>query len=330
MSAKEALTAEQLPRHRVSMTIVALGLPALFALAAVLLINSWRHELPDPVAQNWGTDGPNEFGSVDSQIIVLVIGILFFSLMFWGLAWFMPAARRALAGCSAGLAAMISALTVGTLSMQRGLADAAEATEIGGPLFLAMALGLGVGFGAAFLLPGDPPLPTAAPLPRGAAVAKLRPTDKRVWIGATGSRAIVILGVASTLVTAVMALALQLPGLLLLTVVLALAFVAGSYFHIRVDSNGLAARSAMGWPRLHVPLDEITSASTTTISPIDDFGGWGWRVGHKAGAVGIVTHKGEALEVQRTGGRAVFVTVADAKRGAELLNTLIQEQRGSE
>lgn len=330
MSAKKNLPVAELPRHRVSMTVVGLGLPALFALAAVVIINSWRDELPDLVAQNWGADGPNEFGSVNAQIAFLVISIALFSLMFWGLAWFLREGRRALVGCSAGLAAMISALVVSTLNMQRGLINAAEATEIGGPMFLALALGLVVGFGAALLLPGDPPLPTTKPLPRGAAVAKLRPTDKRVWIGATSSKAMVIVGVVSVIFTAGMALALQMPALLLATGALVLALISGSYFHVRVDSSGLSVRSAMGWPRLHVPLDEVVAASTTTISPINDFGGWGWRVGHRAGAVGIVTHKGEALEVQRTGGRAVVVTVPRAKRGAELLNTLIQEQRGSE
>ena len=330
MSAKEQQPAAQLPRHRISTAVVTLGIPAVFALTAVVFISSFRDELPDPVAQNWGTDGPNQFGSVDSQITILLISILLLSLFFWGLASFMRAGRRVLVGCSAGLAAMIAALTVGGLHMQRGLADAAEATEIGGPLFLAMALGLGVGFGAAFLLPGDPPLPTAAPLPRGAAVAKLRPTDKRVWIGATASRAMVIVGVTSALVTPALALAIQMPALLLVTVAVAFALITGAYFHVRVDSAGLSVRSALGWPRLHVPLDEVISAGTAEISPLNDFGGWGWRVGHKEGAVGIVTHKGQALEVQRTGGRAVFVTIAQAKRAAELLNTLIQEQRGSE
>ena len=57
-----------------------------------------------------------------------------------------------------------------------------------------------------------------------------------------------------------------------------------------------------------------------------EFGGWGYRVG-RGGRVGVVLRTGEALQVQRTGGRAFVVTVDDAATGAALLNTLAARSR---
>ena len=45
------------------------------------------------------------------------------------------------------------------------------------------------------------------------------------------------------------------------------------------------------------------------------------------GRIGVVMRGGEALEVVRTGGRRVVVTVGDAATGAALLNTLAARAR---
>ncbi|MBW8732107.1 MAG: DUF1648 domain-containing protein [Terrabacter sp.] len=60
---------------------------------------------------------------------------------------------------------------------------------------------------------------------------------------------------------------------------------------------------------------------TTTVSPLGDFGGWGWRIGVD-GRRGYVTRAGEALVVHRIREPDVVVTVDDADEAAAVLNTL--------
>lgn len=93
-----------------------------------------------------------------------------------------------------------------------------------------------------------------------------------------------------------------------------------------VDRRGLMVRSVIGWPRMRIPLNEVVSAEVTMVSPMGDFGGWGYKV-DLAGTVGIVVRAGEAIRVRRTGERAMVVTVDDAATGAALLNTLADRGR---
>ena len=64
----------------------------------------------------------------------------------------------------------------------------------------------------------------------------------------------------------------------------------------------------------------------TTVSPLAEFGGWGYRVG-RGGRVGVVLRTGEGLQVERSGGRSFVVTIDDAATGAALLNTLAARSR---
>ena len=57
-------------------------------------------------------------------------------------------------------------------------------------------------------------------------------------------------------------------------------------------------------------------------------GGWGLRVG-RGGRTGLVVRSGQALEVERTGGRIVVVTVDDAARGAALLTAVAARGRAA-
>ena len=59
-----------------------------------------------------------------------------------------------------------------------------------------------------------------------------------------------------------------------------------------------------------------------------DFGGWGWRTGLGGDRTGVVLRTGEALKVERTGGRLFFITTDDAAGAAALLNTLADRARG--
>jgi hypothetical protein len=108
--------------------------------------------------------------------------------------------------------------------------------------------------------------------------------------------------------------------------VILIMLVGLSAYAVRVDREGLTVRSVFGWPRYRVPLDEVVRADVTEVSPLREFGGWGWRVG-RGGQVGVVLRKGQALAVTRTGGRCFVLTVDDAATAAGVLNALADRHR---
>lgn len=134
------------------------------------------------------------------------------------------------------------------------------------------------------------------------------------------------------------ALALLVPGglvaalaemwcLLLLVGVLIVLLLGMTGWRVLVDSQGLTATAQLGWPRQHIPADEVERADVVTISAFTEFGGWGLRVSPD-GRTGVVTRSGPAIQVQRTGGRVFVVTTTGAAAGAALLNTMAERSRG--
>ncbi len=106
-------------------------------------------------------------------------------------------------------------------------------------------------------------------------------------------------------------------GLLLLSMLLLLGFRASA------GPTGFAVRSLIGWPRFRVRAEDLVRAGVVHVDPMADFGGWGmrWVPGADGGRWGIVTRRGEGLEVVRRGGRSIVVTVDDAATAAAVLET---------
>ena len=168
-----------------------------------------------------------------------------------------------------------------------------------------------------------PPEVTGArePLPADAPRLDVTPTTRLAWTGRASLR--VGPTVALAVVVALPLVWVALAGLawvwllaLALGALLALTLSA----RVTVDASGLRVSSAgLSWSR--VPLERVASAGTTTVSPLREFGGWGWRIGVD-GRRGYVTRAGEALVVHRIGEPDVVVTVDDADEAAAVLNTL--------
>ncbi|MFG2978261.1 hypothetical protein ACGFYY_35415 [Streptomyces sp. NPDC048331] len=112
-------------------------------------------------------------------------------------------------------------------------------------------------------------------------------------------------------------------GLALL--VLGLVCTVISTVRVSVDRRGVTVGSALlPRPRLPLPLPlaTITSAATTRIDPVADFGGWGYRL--RPNRRGVVLRSGEALSVRTTSGTEYLVTVEDSTTAAALLNGLVE------
>src|SRR5690606_19746178 len=88
-------------------------------------------------------------------------------------------------------------------------------------------------------------------------------------------------------------------------------------FRVRVNGEGLQARSLMGWPNSRIPLSTIEKVEVVDIDPFAEFGGWGWRLGLD-GRRGVVMRKGEALQITHRG-RVFVVTVDGAPEAAAVL-----------
>ncbi len=304
-------------------TLLALVLPVLVALGSALLVLSWRPELPDPVAIHWNTSGVDGTGSLSVLVGLVTTMSVLFSGGAWALAFFAgreAPTRRMAVGFALGLATFLAGTLIGTLAGQRGIASAEQAPDVVVPLMIALVAGLVAGAAAALAVRPDPPMPAARSEVRATAASSHG--GRIEWVEAASSAGLRLTGALTALLLVVIGLLTGTAWVLVpLGTALGLLLVGSSRVIVRVDSRGMAARGTFGWPRLAVPADEVLDARVITVSPMRDFGGWGYRVG-RGGTIGIVVRAGEAIEVQRTGGRTAVVTVDDAARGARVLRTV--------
>lgn len=314
--------------HRLASTLLGL-LPALALLGgATLLVASWWDELPDPIATHWGPDGVDGVGDAATNLTLLVLLFAAIAVGMWLIAVLGgrdAAHRRIGVGMAAGSGAFGAVFVAGVADAQRGLADATLAGDIDGAVLLAAGAGLALGAVAAWAVPGDARQPAAGARVEGARLP-LGPHERAAWSGRASGPAVLAAGVGGALLSGAVALAVAMPGLLLVTLAMSLLVATSGLLTVTVDARGLVARSALGWPRLRVPLDEVVAAREVEVRPLPDFGGWGYRIG-RGGRSGFVVRRGPGIEVKRTGGRVLVVTVDDAATGAALLATLAERAR---
>jgi len=308
-------------------TLVGLGLTG----AAAAVVWSRRDQLPDQVATHWGAGGvPDDTMSVTGMIVVATATTVGLLILFAaiGLAWGSSAStRRTTAAAAVWSGALGASLLLVTAGFQRGSDTPDTATLPGWALAVVLLAPLVPAGVAAFLVPGDPHQPAEEPVDPAAPRATLSDSERAVWIRRVTGGPGVWIGVVAVAGIVLLSLLTQLWVMLVLAAAMAALFAAMFAFVVQVDSSGLVARSALGWPRARIPADEVLSASVIQVNPLGDFGGWGWRVGFQGGRVGIVLRSGEALLVERSGGRGFVVTVDGAAEAAALLNTMADRAR---
>ncbi|GIG38357.1 DUF1648 domain-containing protein [Cellulomonas phragmiteti] len=319
------------PAHRRATTVTTLVVPLVVLVATVAVAVAWTPRLPDPLAVHWSaSQAPDAFGSLKDAIAVPLLFVPVFALGMWALA-VRPgqdtSTRRMAAGLATGLAVLMSVVVLGSLVVQLDLPDAADARGIDLVLVGAFAGGILAGVLVALVVPRDDPMPTEAPVDPAAPRTALTPGTEASWSRSVTSRAGAWFGGSVVLLNVGLAAALRTPALLVLAAGLGVLLASMLVLRVRVDARGLVARSALGWPAIRVPLDEVLAARVTQVDPFGDFGGWGYRIG-RGGRVGFVMRTGEGIEVERTGGRLHVVTVDDAATGAALLNSLADRARG--
>lgn len=326
-------TGAQLPSHRLATTVGALVVPLVVLGVAVGLALSWRDRLPTPVASSWGSAGTvTGTSSLGAMLVAMAAPTAAIALTSWLVGMLLGrsgALRRTSAGFATGIAVFVCGLVVGSLARQRGLADAHAAPGPGALTAVALLAALVLGAALAAAMPGDPHVPAVGRVPAAAPRAPIAGTAGASWRGtARFGHLAPVVAVGVVTVAGVGALARSVWLALALAAALAVVVTQLGPWTVTVDERGVVARGLAAWPRAVVPLDEVEHADVAQVDPLRDFGGWGYRVG-RAGRTGIVVRTGEALVVHRSGGRELVVTVDDARRGAALLNALVERTRRS-
>ncbi|PKI92174.1 hypothetical protein CW368_04915 [Actinomycetales bacterium SN12] len=317
-----------LRRARRALVVVGLVIPAVLTAVTIGLIAVWMPDMPDPAATHWGAGGVDGYGPPVTYLwLAAVVGLglplllATATLTMAGRQW--GATARFLGALALGLSGFSAVINAGSTWMQRGLTDAGDATNvlpvlIGG--FCALLL-----FSAAGWVLQPDIAATPAPTLRSTRLPSISAGERVVWMGSAsmapagvmiiGFTCIVLIGVGAVML-------LQAPESawipLLVLVLVGLALAATASFRVRAGADGLKVRSALGFPRLNVPLDEITAVRAIECHPFAEFGGIGWRVGLD-GRTGIVLRTGPALEVGRRGKGAVVITVDGAETAAATL-----------
>jgi hypothetical protein len=312
------------PDRRPTLALVASALvgPVVAAVGTGLMVAA-RDRLPERLAVHWGWSGePDRWETFTAAAVTATLMSVLLPLVIVGLgAVIHPSGRGPLAGVAAAMAVFVGGLAFGgLLSQQPGEVPRAFPPQWAIPTAVAaIALGVALGRWGRLLPPsldeGRPPLPVDA------IRLEIAPTTRLAWTGraALPTRGVVAIGALGIAPLLVVALLGQVWVLLL---ALALAVLLGVTYSARVliDSGGMRV-SSVGFTWARISLERIASAEAGRVSPMREFGGWGWRIA-RDGRRGYVTRAGEALIVHRIGEPSVVVTMDDAEEAAAVLNTL--------
>lgn len=317
--------------YRLRAVLLAGVLPLLVALAAAGLMLSWQAELPDPIAIHWSSAEPDGFGPLWGNVL-LVIGLSVGFAVFALLAAWTPqatgrpsASQKILLATSPWLAVFIGVLVTGSVWMQRGLADAAEAGDVVGWIPVGLLAGFVVAALVWFLLPkadvagdrGTAAEPIAAAPGERMMWSRTVRISRGLWVLIGSAIAAALLAVLITAISARQGLAFAAVAL----AAVVLLALCTTVWRVTADARGLLVRSALGWPRKRIRAADIAEVHVVQVNPSADFGGWGWRwaPGRRSG---VVMRAGEAIEVTHRDGSRFVVTVDDAATGAGVLEAL--------
>ncbi|KJQ53507.1 DUF1648 domain-containing protein [Microbacterium sp. SA39] len=327
-----------LRRARLTFFLVAVIVPLVITVIALITILAWLPSLPAQVVTHWGVDGADAFGPPSVYLwILLAVGLglpailAVTTLAAVGAHW--GGAARLMGALAAGLAAFAATIGLGSLAIQRDLADAAAVPGIGGVLAVSFATLLIVGAVAWAVQPRVLPEVGRTLEPRQ--ILRIAAGERVVWVATTTMPRVAVLSLVALLL-GLMALA----AFMLLTgvqggwivaaavVILAFAMAATTAFRVRVTPEGFTARATLGWPRITIPLDEIESVRAVDISPFGEFGGWGWRIAPD-GRSGIIMRRGAAVEISHSTRRPFIVTIDGAEEAAALLQAFVDTRKAS-
>ncbi|MFI9720020.1 hypothetical protein ACIHFE_10230 [Streptomyces sp. NPDC052396] len=288
-----------------------------------------RGRLPDRLATHFSGSGHADgFSSANTLLISALALLVVTGLVFGACAYAIEVTRngwRGLMALAYLMAGFLGYLHCSVVLVNAGHKDSADQVRLS--LWeLATALGVSALAGGLGLLLGTLLAP-AERKPAGPAAA-LRPRldlgerESAVWTRTVGSRPLLVLGIAIAGAGAGLSAAAGWTAGVITLVSGVLCIAAAPGARITVDRHGITAVPAwLPFPRLHIPLERVTSADSRNIRVFQGFGGWGYRV--RGGASGLVLRSGDALVARLVNGSEFVITVDDAATAAQLLNALV-------
>jgi hypothetical protein len=304
--------------------MTAVAVPAAMLVALVVIPLPFAGDLPDPIATHWGSGGaPN--GSMPTWGLVVLTAALFTLVWLVSLAAHRGGTLLApVAAVLYFLGGLLIAVMVTTMLANRGAVSWTDAGGVGlGTVALVVGVGLVVGAVGWVLAGGRKKVFPEAESSRLPSI-DLDADDVGVWMSSGVSLWVPILGLAGL----VAAIVIQGgTGVLLGAVGLVLLAVAA--VRVVVGPEGVTIGLGWwGWPRRHIPLDEIARAEVLQVEPLS-YGGWGYRIVTSqvlTNARAIVVRRGPGIRLVRDDRPDLIVTVDDAERGAGLINELLSRR----
>lgn len=308
------------------------GIPFAIALTA-LLIQLWMlPSLPGLVTTHWDISGkPDRFSTPTTNILVNTL-ITFGVPVVCFSAVILSKSRDHIMGRFLGIASIAMTLyfavfCTGVLYMQVGLTDARDAQNVTIPIITGALLAVIAGTITYIKYPSGRHVADSS---QRSGRMRVLSGSHTVWVGHAsldlGGK--IIFAIALTVITGLTVFTWNLPdelwshALLLSTLgFIVLLCIDMSYFRVSITSSGIFASSRLGWPNVKISLNEVTNVSIVVVRPLPDFGGWGFRRG--SNGIGLITHPGEALYIERIGKRPVTITLDGAREAASLLKNYI-------
>ncbi|MEU3224264.1 DUF1648 domain-containing protein [Streptomyces sp. NPDC006976] len=316
--------------------VVLTALPFLLALATDLILFATRRDrLPAQLASHFvGNGRVDDYASQTSYVVVttlVLVGCGILLALMAGLGKFYGSASRAMIGCGYALAGFLGYLMAAVMLINVDAVEDAQGRgqDVSFPMWhLAAALGVAaVGFGLGFLVAAL--VPATEPDGGGGAEGErkrivLRPGEVAGWARGAGSWWLSLIALL-TFGTGVALLFTASWPVALPALVLGALVASFARPYVTVDRRGITVSGLLPWPRVRVSLDRIEGATSRDISPLTEYGGWGYRI--RPGRTGVMIRSGEGIVARLANGRDFAVTVDDSATGAALLNTLIDQRR---
>ena len=314
-------------KYKSRQLVAAATIPALLVGGLIIYLSFVNDRLPEQVATHWDANGtPDGFTSRSSlslQLAAIMVAVTLpatlIALFAEGATAFMP---KAINGLPAGVAGFVASLLF--LSIQPQI-DTTAPPDLGLwviPVALVFALVAGA-VGAA--VAGNPPAaPTSvAPAPADAERLDLPEGSTGAWVGRTPMGSALVISFALSLILGVVVSALSSWWVLAIFALSLLFVLSLSSFNVSAGPTGVRVSGMFGFPRITIPLAEITEVSAGSVRALE-YGGWGWRI--KKGSTAVLTRSGPALSISRTDGALLHVTIDDPEKPAALLSTLLDRR----
>jgi hypothetical protein len=313
-----------------------LGSAVLSALIGVATVVAFASRLPDPIAVHWGIAGTVD--RTDSLTSVVVTSALFAPLLAATIVLVFVAMTRqtvatlfarTLVGVGVFVGVFVGLLPLAFVSPQLDVPDAmaVPVSAVALPLGLIFLVATAVGVGLPFVIPRVPTASVAAASASASAPALDISAGERAYWGQTAwpKPGVFAIFVGAVLIATVALIVAGAPWWLVVAEVVVFGLLSTTLvWHVVVDVRGVRVVAALGFPRIILPIDEVTGARSIPVDPLREFGGWGVRFA-ATGAWGVIVRKGAALEVTRDGKAPFVVTVDDAETAARLVSGLAKQ-----